>query len=213
VATGPRTISLTLQATDYGLRVTYRVDGVRFPADAVVAQLPVQVAGIPTPSVDLALEDDAGAIPLLVEPTSLDDEAAVRWRTTRATRGAVRATYPARARTVSAGTADGHPPVDLRFEANGVTGQGRSFLALPPGDDPWEIGLTWAFDRHRGGTGVCSLGAGDLELSATPLESLLHCHFMAGEVTTLDYRRPAHQRSYRRGNPFPKGSATPPTRR
>ena len=176
-----RSLTLMLEVTGYGLRVAYRLDGVQFAAGAVVAQLPEHVAGAPAirlDEADLEVADDEGPVPLRVESP------AVRWCAGRATRGPVRVAYPARARVVDASSGGGHAPIDLRFEAGGVTGQGRAFLALPPLEGPWDLDVRWA--------GVCSLGAGDLVLDATSLEALLDCHYMAGEVTTVGHPVAVH---------------------
>jgi hypothetical protein len=181
-----------LEVTDNGLRVAYRLDGVHFPADAVVAKLRVQVAGVPTIRLDeedLEFEDDDGPIEVRSELCSSDDaeDPATCWYTSRATRGAVRVAYRARTRGVDAATSAGHPPVDLRTEAGGVTGPGQAFLALPPLEGQLDLSLRWVIADGRGRIGVCSFGTGDLDLGAMSLEALLDCHYMAGDVTTVDH--------------------------
>jgi len=187
-----RSLNLTLEVTDNGLLVAYRLAGVHFPVHAVVAKLPVRVAGVLTIRLDdedLEVEDDEGAIGVRSEMCSSDDadDPATCWYTSRATRGAVRVAYRARTRVVDAATSDGHPPVDLRTEAGGVTGPGRAFLALPPLEGELDLSLTWVIADRRGQIGVCSFGVGDLDLGATSLEALLDCHYMAGDVTTVDH--------------------------
>jgi hypothetical protein len=176
---------LSLGVAGAGLRVGYRLDGARFAAGAVVARLPVRVAGVPAISLageDLEVADDLGPVGVWSEIAFPDGtgDPVVCWHADRATRGAVQVAYLARARVVDGATSDGHPPVDLRVEAGGVTGPGRAFLALPPLEGPWDLSVRWVLATGRGQVGVCSLGAGDLDLGAGPLAALLDCHFMAG---------------------------------
>jgi hypothetical protein len=162
-----RSLSLSLGFAGGGLRVGYRLDGARFEAGAVVARLPVRVAGVPAISLaseDLKITDEEGPVGVwsdIASPEGAGD-LTVRWHADRATRGVVQVAYLARARVVDGATSDGHPPVDLRVEAGGVTGPGRAFLALPPLEGPWDLSVRWVLATGRGQVGVCSLGAGTL---------------------------------------------------
>lgn len=178
-------LNLQLSATDDGIGVRYRISGPDFVAGEVVAALPVSVAGVPAARIDggsVVFSDDKGTMPCRLEPgTSPDGDEQLRWRAGRRSRGSVEVSYFAPARVVDATTKDGQPPVDLRRESGGVTGQGKVFLALPPIDGLWNLTVTWAGPA----SGLSSLGAGDLDLEGVQLEVLRDCHFMAGPVITI----------------------------
>lgn len=185
-----RSLNLLLAIIDDGLWVEYRLDGANFAMDAVVAKLPVHVAGVPAiylDDEDLEMEDDDGLIGFRSELCSSHDAEgpAICWHARRATRGAIRIAYRAKAREVDVATSDGHPPVDLRFEAGGVTGPGHAFLALPPLEGKFDVYLRWVIPHGAGKTGVCSFGAGNLDLGAMSFEALLDCHYMVGDVTSV----------------------------
>jgi hypothetical protein len=176
-------LSLTVGVQD--LQVVCRISGADLPEGTVIAELPLMIAGVPAVSLSrdaLAIGDDDGQLPCRRETArSPDGGEIVCWRTGRRAQGPVEVSYLACARIVDAATRDGQPPVDLRREGGGLTGQGRAFLALPSGDDLWNVTLTW----DGSAVGLCSLGEGDLVLKAVPLDVLRDCHFMAGPVITV----------------------------
>ena len=186
---GARSLVLTLEFDRPVLGVTIAVTGVEFQPGSVVAQLPVDVAGLPTLSLDqLALQasDDVGPLPVKVVTSASDGEdAAHTWHAVRATAGTVRLCYLARPHDdLPVGA---HPPLDLREEDGGLSGTGHVFLALPPLDGPFDVSVRWRIQGAPDLSGVCSFGTGDLELGPTPLERLLDCHFVVGAVSAVQH--------------------------
>lgn len=150
------------------LRVRVTVTGHSFRQGEALAQLRRRVAGVPSAIGECVVtaRDTDGPIP--IEP--VHDEGHWRWQGRRATTGPVALEYQVMPRRVDALTTDGHPPVDLRFEADGITGSTSAFLALPdlpdvPGALSWP-GPSSVEDRHR---------------SVDEIEAI---HIMAGSVST-----------------------------
>lgn len=152
------------------LRVRVTVTGHSFSQGEALAQLRRRVAGVPSAIGECVVtaRDAEGLIP--IEP--VHDEEHWRWQGRRATTGTVALEYQVMPRRVDALTTDGHPPVDLRFEADGITGSTSAFLALPdlPGDVPGTLswpGPSSVEDRHRS------------------VDDIQAIHIMAGTVSTF----------------------------
>ncbi len=151
------------------LVVRITVAGHSFSRGEVLAQLRRRVAGVSSALGEtmVTARDADGSI--AVQPAH--DEGPWRWQGRRATTGPVTLEYHVTPRRVDALTTDGHPPVDLRFESDGITGSTSAFLALPDLPDDVPGTLSWpgpssVGDRHR--------SLGDLQA----------IHIMAGTVST-----------------------------
>jgi hypothetical protein len=151
----------------------------------MLAELPVMVAGVPASMVrerDLTAVDELGLVPLtgMVTDSPVVAWPSRRWLVGRPTVGEVEVCYVAPYRTVDRDTRAGHPPLDLRREAGGVTGTGVTFLAVPPPSGRWRLTLRWQ-PSGSAISGVSSLGVGDVATEGTT-EVLRDSHYMAGDL-------------------------------
>lgn len=145
---------------------------------------------------DLAVTDDAGAVPLTVRDDPDKGQTFYRhWTASRAVRGRLTIRY--RAPITNALPVRGAaPPLDLRTDDGGFGGAASDFLILPDTDAPRRFSLKWDFTAlPKGSIGVSSFGPGnvtpDEPLTSERLEGL---YVMGGAIGV--YPDPAPARGF-----------------
>jgi predicted metalloprotease with PDZ domain len=174
-----------------GLRVGWRLTGVRVKAGEVFARLPLSIAGGPTielSGTELSASDDQGRFPLVAADHDDEEGVPVRsWVAERASVGSITVDYLARPNDAEPLAAT--PPLELRRESGGLSGALKCFLVLPPGPENLTFELRWenpsTDDRSPGWMSVTSLGEGngeDGDLVGRGLERLGDTYMMCGEL-------------------------------
>lgn len=190
-------LQVSLGVDPDGLRVVWRLTGVRFESGQRFAQLPLSIAGAPTielAAADLAAVDDSGALPLVMTVESDADSEPIRtWRAERATVGPVEVSYLARPITDEPGPTA--PPIDLRRQGTGLSGAVKCFLVLPaePADLTFEVRWEPPTGDWMAGDwmAVSTLGEGlgrDGDLAGAGLESLRDTYLMCGDLAQNHHR-------------------------
>ena len=191
-ALGRPLLRVTLGVEPDGLRVVWRLSGVRFRTGERVARLPLSVAGGPTielPGAALAAWDDAGPLPLAVADQEREDGVAERgWWTQRDSVGGVTVEYLATPNDAEPLAAT--PPLELRREGGGFSGALKCFVVLPDAAEDLTFELSWddasLADTAGAWTVVTSLGevSGDGgDVVGTGLERLGDTYLMCGDLT------------------------------
>lgn len=181
-------VALELEPARDGLRVYVGLGGLQFePADAV-ARLLVrlgQLATLDVEDIGLDVVDASGRVAVELHEELDGGQLWHVWRTMRATEGAVRLSYFAKAPPRDSTRAN--PPLTLALRDGALSGAGVAFLLLPPVGEV-KASVTWRrLDEHAGWTGTSSLGGGVVELEAVAIDTLLRSFFMAGELTSVSH--------------------------
>ena len=169
------TITLTPGAAEAGGNIPY-VDvqvvapDMEVPAGKPLLRLPLissNVAGIADGLKDLTVTDSMGAVPL----TARDDPPSGlmffrHWYADRAVAGTLTIGYRAPI-TNALNPRGAAPPLELRTEEGGFSGDASTFLVLPDSDSTYRIALRWNFAAlGPKAVGVSTLGAGDVGAAA-----------------------------------------------
>lgn len=168
--------------------VTLRLQEPKAKEGEALLRMPVMAVSVPTMAyraADIEASDAAGRLALSdfdEPPTSEGTDR--QYRVHRATVGDVTVRYTGKPRQVDARTRNG-PLYDLRAQGAGLVGAGMYFLALPPGEQPYRVGLKWDLSGLPPGTrGVWSLGEGE-QHTTTTAEMVARSAFAIGPVKSL----------------------------
>ena len=151
--------------------VTVRLQEPKVKAGEALLRMPVNVVSVPTMAyraADIEAVDGAGKLALSdFDEPSTPTGIYRQYRVGRATVGDVTVRYTGTPRKVDAQTRNG-PLFDLREQGAGLVGSGVYFLALPPGKQPYRVGMKWNLDGlPTGSRGVWSLGEGEQHTMGT----------------------------------------------
>lgn len=169
------------------LDVATTISGLRVAAAAPFLKTPVKFAGVKAVDYDtddIAITDDAGAIPL--EGTMDDPDTGgflywERWSPTRTTQGDISISYRAPIELVVPRLGSG-PPFDLRAQGGGLSGAANTFMLMPDTARPFTIRIRWNLDAlEPGSIAVSSFGEGDTE-AVGPADRLIATFVMAGPL-------------------------------
>ena len=169
--------------------VSVTFPGLDVPAGQTILKLGLRVPGMAHAQAvtNVQIRDDEGAVPLVVGKGSDAAEdwgvgEGGDWRSTRRVHGTVRATYRLPLENIE--ILSGAPPIMMRIDGDGFSGQGTGLIALPSSATrPYRIRLHWDLgDMGKGAQGVSSYGDGDLNLPAGPLGRINDTVFMAGHL-------------------------------
>lgn len=167
------------------VQVKLRVEAPGVAAGQMLLRMPLVVVGIPTAAYSaeaITVNDAAGPLTLRGVDEAPTPTATYRqYLADRATVGDVSVSYVGTPRQVNAQTPPG-PFFDLRTEGDGLLGAGVYFLALPPEDRPYRIGMTWRLEGLPTGTrGIWSLGEGE-QHTVGPTQTLAYSIYATGPV-------------------------------
>ena len=82
----------------------------------------------------------------------------------------------------------GGPPINLRIDGDGLSGQGSAIVAQPNVKAPYRIALHWDLSKMApGASGVSSYGDGDIDLPEGSTNRLGHIVLMAGTVKRVNH--------------------------
>ena len=138
------------------------------PAGKPLLRLPLVSSNVTTIAEslqNLRAEDSSGPLPL----TTRDDPPSVlmffrHWYANRAVAGTVTIRYRAPI-TDALNPRGAAPPLELRTEEGGFSGDASTFLLLPESDATYRIAIRWNFAALGPGVGLSTLGAGDIGVS------------------------------------------------
>jgi hypothetical protein len=169
--------------------VSVSIPDLDIPAGQSIFKIGLQVPGMAHAQTvtNVRITDDEGVVPLVAGKGSDAAEdwgvgEGGDWRSSRRVHGVVTATYRLPLENIE--ILSGAPPIMMRIDGDGFSGQGSGLVALPPGvTRPYRIKLHWDLkDMGAGAEGVSSYGDGDLSLPAGPLTRIDDSVFMAGHV-------------------------------
>jgi len=165
--------------------VALSVPGVSAPAGTRLVSIGTIVPGMSRPLVirDMALADDAGAVPVTAGHggKGQSDNAEDGWAIGRAVSGTLRVSYHVAVENVP--MLRGGPPVQPRIDGDSVSSVGAGLIAAVATDKPYRIGIHWDLSKlPAGASAVTSWGDGDAMLPAGPLSRLGNTVFMAGRL-------------------------------
>ena len=153
------------------------------PQTDVAAGAPLLKLALRTPGMAYAqpvtqveLRDDEGPVPL-AGPAETGD-----WRSTRRVRGVLVAHYRLPIENVP--ILSGAPPIMMRLDGDGFSGQASGLVALPPDlKRPYRIFVHWDLAAMgAGASAVTSFGDGDVRLPAGSIDRLSDIFVMAGHL-------------------------------
>lgn len=177
----PHTESGTIQS----LQVHMELSAPDVARGDVLLRMPIELVSTPTAAYtaeQVHVHDDRGVLAVRVddeEPTASGQYR--NYVASRATVGNVTVDYATPPRHVDKNTRNG-PLFDLRTQQGGLMGAGVYFMALPPGDTPWDIHLQWDLSALGAGAhGVWSMGEGEQEIIA-PAETLRFSYYAVGNM-------------------------------
>jgi hypothetical protein len=156
---------------------------VTLPRTNVAAGSPLLKLSLQTPGMAHAqpvtrveLRDDEGPVPL-AGPAETGD-----WRSTRRVHGVLIAHYSLPIENVP--ILSGAPPIMMRLDGDGFSGQVSGLVALPPDlKRPYRIAVHWDLaGMGAGASAVSSFGDGDIRLPAGPIDRLADSLVMAGHL-------------------------------
>jgi hypothetical protein len=195
------TVLLRPAASDAARHIPYVdvsviLDGPEVAAGAPFLRMPLVTSNVETVATtlrQLSVSDGKGALDLSVEDDPEGAGVAYRhWKAKRATSGPVTIQYRAPISEILAprGAA---PPLELRSDHDGFSGQGETFLILPERELPWQLAIRWDLSQlGRQAVGVSSLGVGDIASSPiSGVEGMASSFFMGGEVQVYPPAPPA----------------------
>jgi predicted metalloprotease with PDZ domain len=165
---GPGDVDVTLQIPDFSAS-----------AGKPVLKLGTMVPGMarPQPVTGMTLRDAAGAVPLTVSLKGGGDE----WLAGRAVKGDVTVRYRLPIENIT--LLSGGPPIQMRLDGDGFSGQGAFLIARPSTKQSYRIAIKWDLAAMgAGAAGVSSYGDGDVALPAGPVARLGETLFMAGHL-------------------------------
>lgn len=176
-----------------GVHIAYTIQEPKMSAGETVCRLPQTIVGIPgalLTSRDLHVTDAEGKLPVAEEQEPQNDIATFRrWVASRDSLGDVSVSYFAPVRSVDHTTPNG-PLFDLRAEASGLTGAGITFLALPDGEDRYDVTIDWDLsEMPTGSRAVSNLGEGRVRTEAT-MHTIAFSFFLAGPLRVHPEGRP-----------------------
>jgi len=167
--------------------VSVILNGPEFASGAPFLRMPLVTSNVETVATtvrQLGIRDAQGALKFSVQDDPEGSGVAYRhWRARRGTSGQVVVRYRAPISKVLAprGAA---PPLELRSDHSGFSGQGETFLILPELELPWQLAVRWDLSRlDAHAVGVSSLGVGNVASSPiNGVEGIGNSFFMAGDV-------------------------------
>lgn len=169
--------------------VSVTIPGLDVPAGQSIFKLGLQVPGMAHAQAvtGVRITDDEGPVPVVIgKGADAGEDWGVGeggdWRASRRVHGTVTATYRLPLENIE--ILSGAPPIMMRIDGDGFSGQGSGLVALPPKTArAYRIKLHWDLkDMGAGAEGVSCYGDGDLSLPAGPLARIDDCVFMAGHV-------------------------------
>ncbi len=169
--------------------VSVTVPDLDVPAGRSIFRIGLQVPGMAHAQAvtEVRITDDEGAVPLIAAKGSevTEDWGSGNggdWRSSRRVHGTVTARYRLPLENIE--ILSGAPPIMMRIDGDGFSGQGSGLIALPPTlQRAYRIRLHWDLKAMGAGAeGVSSYGDGDLDLPPGPLSRLDDAVFMAGRL-------------------------------
>ena len=145
------------------------------------------VQTVATSVTDLAVRDADGPLALNVKDDAPGGEPVYRhWSADRAVHGLLTMSYAAPI-TNALNPRGAAPPLELRTENGGFSGVFGTFLLLPDSEALYRLKLHWDFSAiPGGGSGVSSLGAGDVvALKSEPPKEMGSVYVMGGRIHTF----------------------------
>jgi hypothetical protein len=178
------------------VEVSVILDGSDFAAESPFLRMPLVTSNVETVATtlqQLSAKDGNGALELSVQDDSEGAGVAYRhWKAKRATSGQVVIHYRAPISEILAprGAA---PPLELRSDHGGFSGQGETFLLLPERESPWQLAVRWDLSQLGAhAVGVSSLGVGNITSSPiADVEGIGSSFFMGGDVQVYPQTPPA----------------------
>lgn len=195
------TVVLRPGAPDAGKHIPYVdvsviLNGPDVAADAPFLRMPLVTSNVETVATtlqQLSASDAKGTLDLSSQDDPEGNGVAYRhWRVKRATSGQVVLHYRAPISEVLAprGAA---PPLELRSDHDGFSGQGETFLILPEQEPSWQLAVRWDLSQlgpHA--IGVSSLGVGNIASSPiSGVKEISSSFFMGGDVQVYPQTPPA----------------------
>jgi hypothetical protein len=176
--------------------VTVTLDGAVAAAGAPFVRMPLVTSNVETVAAtlqQLAVSDAEGPLEVGFEDDAEGAGVAYRqWRAKRATSGQVVLRYRAPISDVLAprGAA---PPLELRSDHDGFSGQGETFLILPEQEQGWKLAVRWDLSEvGKDAVGVSSFGEGDVAPSSIQgVDAIGSSFFMGGAVHVYPPTPPA----------------------
>jgi hypothetical protein len=178
------------------VEVSVLLDGPYVAANAPFLRMPLVTSNVETVATtlqQLSASDAKGPLQLTFQDDSEGSSVAYRhWRAKRETSGQVVVRYRAPISDVLAprGAA---PPLELRSDHDGFSGQGETFLILPEPELPWQLSVRWDLSQlGPQAVGVSSLGVGNIASSPIRgVDGIGSSFFMAGDVQVYPQAPPA----------------------
>ncbi len=156
--------------------VAITIDTLDVAAGEPLFTLPDMAPNMPSPQprTDVVVTDAEGPVPLAVAAEAAGSQP---WTATRRVHGEVTATY----RLSIDNRRGSGPPINLRIDGDSFSTPGRMLLALPSGDAPYRVAISWDLDAMGpGAVGVSGYGDGEVALPAGPVSRLYYTMFAAG---------------------------------
>lgn len=157
--------------------VSITIPGIDIPAGESLFGIATMLPGMGKPQAltQLKITDSQGEVPV-VAPKGPGG-----WTSSRAVTGNLAISY--RLPLDNAPPIAGGPPINLRIDGDGFSGQGLTLIATPPTKANYRVSVKWDLAAMGAGAeGVSSFGDGDFELPAGPIDRINDSIFMAGHL-------------------------------